>query len=155
MEGQKGDIEDVSKVSTKAAESGPEADSATHESLIVEDVPDPEEDDLDDLDDMLDEFSATEIHAQDKVPETSGPGRPTAAVNAIPGVEGISDEDFAKQLEAGMAELLGGMETSNCRHSLRLCLKSSVEQLRLERQPDEKSPLFDQNHLPRQVKRLQ
>jgi len=113
MEGQKGDIDDVSKASTKDVESGAKAHSTTNEPLIVEDVPDPEEDDLDDLDDMLDEFSATKIHAQDEVPKTSGPDRPTAAVNAIPGAEGISDKDFAKQLEAGMAELLGGMETSS------------------------------------------
>ncbi|RDW60864.1 hypothetical protein BP6252_12247 [Coleophoma cylindrospora] len=74
----------------------------------IEDVPDPDEDDLDDLDDMLDEFSATKI--EEKPPAIpSGPGRPQATVEDA---EGISDDDFAKQLQAGMADLLGELETN-------------------------------------------
>ena len=92
----------------------------------VADAPDPDEDDLDDLDgtlhcpthfktnayktaDMLDEFTP-------KLPElkapslASGPGRPQLEAAAT--TEGITDDDFAKQLQAGMADLLGELENS-------------------------------------------
>ncbi|KAK7732901.1 Peroxisome chaperone and import receptor [Botryosphaeria dothidea] len=84
----------------------------------VEDIPDPDEDDLDDLDDVLDEFSATKIddsaakppapQAQ-PAPQPSGPSRPPPPTAA--GDE-IDEDEFAKQLQAGMAELLGGLGDS-------------------------------------------
>ncbi|KAF4313828.1 Pex19 protein [Botryosphaeria dothidea] len=84
----------------------------------VEDIPDPDEDDLDDLDDVLDEFSATKIddsaakppapHAQ-PAPQPSGPSKPPPPAAA--GDE-IDEDEFAKQLQAGMAELLGGLGDS-------------------------------------------
>ncbi|KAL1865728.1 Peroxisome chaperone and import receptor [Diaporthe australafricana] len=61
----------------------------------VGDVPDPDEDDLDDLDGM---------------PSTSGPAPKEKAATAE--VDALSDDDFAKQLQAGMAELMGEMESS-------------------------------------------
>ncbi|TVY47585.1 Peroxisomal biogenesis factor 19 [Lachnellula cervina] len=73
-------------------------------------VPDPEEDDLDDLDDMLDEFTPSK---PDPAPPATT-SAPTAPSIPAPSEEiGISDEDFAKQLQAGMAELLGGLENSS------------------------------------------
>jgi peroxin-19 len=64
--------------------------------------------------DMLDEFSATKIDSNEKVPKASGPGRPSAG--DIPkdplGIEGLTDDDFAKQLQAGMADLLGEMQNN-------------------------------------------
>ncbi|OAA66615.1 peroxisomal membrane protein receptor [Niveomyces insectorum RCEF 264] len=102
-----------------------------------EDVPDPDEDDLDDLDDFLDEFSAAKIDSNAPATAQSGPGRPSAA-SAAPAVpattaaaatpgqssaaaggggdvdqeEMFSDDEFAKQLEANMADLLGEIENS-------------------------------------------
>ncbi len=62
---------------------------------------------------MLDEFSAAKP-APSKEPETaSGPGRPGGAVEDEPGLEGeLSDEEFAQQLQAGMADLLGEIENT-------------------------------------------
>lgn len=71
--------------------------------------------------DMLDDFSAVNIES--KKPETTaaGPGRPSTtsapatkekSVSAEDDV--LSDDDFAKQLQAGMAELMGEMENSVC-----------------------------------------
>lgn len=62
---------------------------------------------------MLDEFTPAKTEAKDVAPSTSGPGRPSTIVpqDAL-GPEGLSDEDFAKQLQAGMADLLGELETS-------------------------------------------
>ncbi|ERT02951.1 peroxin-19 [Sporothrix schenckii 1099-18] len=95
-----------------AAPARPEADAE------MEDVPDPDEDDLDDLDDLLDDFSAAKI-------ETKTPAAPAAAAPSIPaptlppGLEGdenleelLNDDDFAKQLQAGMADLIGEIEKS-------------------------------------------
>jgi peroxin-19 len=66
--------------------------------------------------DMLDEFSATKLDTNEEAPKASGPGRPSAAAAAadVPkdplGIEGVTDDDFAKQLQAGMADLLGEMQ---------------------------------------------
>lgn len=58
---------------------------------------------------MLDQFNLSKPEL--KAPAlASGPGRPQSEP-AQP-TEGISDEDFAKQLQAGMADLLGEMESS-------------------------------------------
>ncbi|KAH6641710.1 Pex19 protein family-domain-containing protein [Chaetomium tenue] len=70
----------------------------------VDDVPDPDEDDLDDLDDMLDDFSAAKAEPT-KAEVPPGPTKPPAAVEGL-------DEEFAKQLQAGMADLLGGLGDS-------------------------------------------
>jgi peroxin-19 len=60
---------------------------------------------------MLDEFSPSK--PEPKAPSIpSGPGRPQASAEDRLSTEGVSDEDFAKQLQAGMAELLGDLETS-------------------------------------------
>jgi peroxin-19 len=58
---------------------------------------------------MLDEFSPSPSTTKPTLP--TGPGRPSAPVPDFP-EEGLSDEDFAKQLQSGMAELLGELETS-------------------------------------------
>ncbi|KAK4033971.1 Pex19 protein family-domain-containing protein [Parachaetomium inaequale] len=75
----------------------------------VDDVPDPDEDDLDDLDEMLDDFSAVKIEAP-KPEAPPPPASPPAAAAA--GEDALSEDDFAKQLQAGMADLLGELETS-------------------------------------------
>ncbi|KAI1389590.1 Pex19-domain-containing protein [Hypoxylon trugodes] len=90
----------------------------------VEDAPDPDEDDLDDLDDMLDEFSTVNIDAQ-KPPTSSGSGipAPAAPISAptdapsntdipLEGLDDLTEEEFQKQLQAGMAELMSGLENS-------------------------------------------
>jgi len=64
--------------------------------------------------DMLDEFSATKLDTNEEAPKASGPGRPSATAADVPkdplGIEGLTDDDFAKQLQAGMADLLGEMQ---------------------------------------------
>ncbi|VUC24658.1 unnamed protein product [Clonostachys rosea] len=92
----------------------------------VEDFPDPDEDDLDDLDDMLDEFSSVKIDAKPAT-ASSNPSPPTVAPASIPKTEpapaaapvpepsveeDLSEEEFAKQLQAGMADLLGQLDSS-------------------------------------------
>jgi peroxin-19 len=61
---------------------------------------------------MLDEFSPTKPEPT----APSGPGRPPLPTTAPPRFdvvgEGLSDDDFAKQLKDGMAELMGELETS-------------------------------------------
>jgi peroxin-19 len=62
---------------------------------------------------MLDEFSTTKIEIKEESATISVPGRPAPATVADePDLEGLSDDDFAKQLQAGMADLLGGIDTS-------------------------------------------
>ncbi|KAF4125693.1 hypothetical protein GMORB2_0937 [Geosmithia morbida] len=95
------------------------------EAALEADVPDPDEDDLDDLDDMLDEFSSVKLDT--KKPSEAAPHPATAqpaqteakddhtkkAESPFAGLgEDFSDEDFAKQLQAGMADLLGEFEKS-------------------------------------------
>ncbi|KAH6627099.1 Pex19 protein family-domain-containing protein [Chaetomium sp. MPI-SDFR-AT-0129] len=88
----------------------------------LDDVPDPDEDDLDDLDDMLDDFSAVNIQAPasrvppppTNPPTAAGAGAPSDA----PTEEGaFSEEEFAKQLQAGMADLLGELDSSPDMHA--------------------------------------
>ena len=57
---------------------------------------------------MLDEFAPET--KQTTVP--SGPGRPLTSTADPIRAEGLSDDDFAKQLQAGMADLLGELDTS-------------------------------------------
>lgn len=74
------------------------------ETKQLEMAPDPDEDDLSDLDDMLDEFSATKIEeAKGSAPSTAA--KSGSQVEKI--AESKEEEEFAKQLQAGMAELLG------------------------------------------------
>ncbi|KAK7755972.1 Peroxisome chaperone and import receptor [Diatrype stigma] len=94
----------------------------------IEDAPDPDEDDLDDLDDMLEEFSSAKLNS-DGAAASPGPGIPSTttpssapnpslpATNAGPaftaeGLEDLSEEEFEKQLQAGMAELMNNLENS-------------------------------------------
>lgn len=115
METKPEDLEGLVKPPGKVVEKEAEATSTKDPApkqestapIPTEDVPDPDEDDLDDLDDMLDEF--TPLNPTADAPSTSGPGRPATAPTAE---EGLSDDDFAKQLQAGMADLLGELETS-------------------------------------------
>ncbi|KAI0433578.1 Pex19 protein family-domain-containing protein [Xylaria sp. FL1042] len=90
----------------------------------IDDAPDPDEDDLDDLDDMLDEFSTVNLSSKTDVPKTTAPTSTAPASagpvtddgaldteDSIPGLDDFS-EDFQKQLQAGMAELMGDLEGS-------------------------------------------
>ncbi|KAG9558338.1 Pex19-domain-containing protein, partial [Aureobasidium melanogenum] len=82
----------------------------------VDMAPDPDEDDLSDLDDMLDDFSAASIKDQKPAaPSTSTAQSSTTAQSnpsssSIPPQPPAEDDDFARQLQAGMAELLGGLD---------------------------------------------
>ncbi|KAK8126087.1 Pex19-domain-containing protein [Apiospora kogelbergensis] len=86
---------------------------------------DPDEDDLDDLDDMLEEFSAAKIDPQKA--GASVPGSAKTATNpktakTVPTIrtlagdvpaadlDDFSEEEFQKQLQAGMAELMGDLD---------------------------------------------
>ncbi|KAF2100540.1 Pex19 protein [Rhizodiscina lignyota] len=80
----------------------------------VDTAPDPEEDDLDELDD---EFSALKLDTKEPTPAASGPGRPPTTSGTIPSssdpATGASPEDdFARQLQDGMADLLGELNNS-------------------------------------------
>lgn len=58
---------------------------------------------------MLNEFSTVKIDAK----KTEAPQGATAAPAAgAPAEEALSEEEFAKQLQAGMADLLGELEKS-------------------------------------------
>ncbi|KAF2399125.1 Pex19-domain-containing protein [Trichodelitschia bisporula] len=82
------------------------------QAAAIEDAPDPDEDDLSDLDDVLDEFAATKLDSK-PLPTSSGPGRPPTAPSASdPLLPFPDDDEFAKQLQAGMADLLGELHTS-------------------------------------------
>ncbi|KAI4803604.1 Pex19-domain-containing protein [Aureobasidium sp. EXF-8846] len=82
-------------------------------------APDPDEDDLSDLDDMLDDFAATSV--KDSKPDApsiaTAPSSTAAATttsstahsNPVPTQPPAEDDEFARQLQAGMAELLGGL----------------------------------------------
>ncbi|KUJ12139.1 Pex19-domain-containing protein [Mollisia scopiformis] len=122
MEKKADDLEGLAETSGKIMEkeketaSKPTAEAAKSEDVApTEDIPDPDEDDLDDLDDMLDEFSPSKPEPTPPKAASgagaSGPGRPPApTTDLLP--NDISDEDFAKQFQAGMAELMGEMDTS-------------------------------------------
>lgn len=67
--------------------------------------------------DMLNDFSALKVESKKAEPETAtGPGRPAppaAAPAEEPKAEdALSDDEFAEQLQAGMADLLGEIESS-------------------------------------------
>ncbi|GAP91172.1 putative pex19-domain-containing protein [Rosellinia necatrix] len=91
----------------------------------VDDAADPDEDDLDDLDDMLEEFSAVKMNPRAEAQKPAAP-LPTASATVSPapddkaldpeddlsGLDDFSEEEFQKQLQAGMAELMGDLEGS-------------------------------------------
>lgn len=67
--------------------------------------------------DMLEEFSAAKIEST-QTDDPSGPGRPASSAGAAtaattssePNPEDmLSDDDFAKKLQAEMAEMMGGI----------------------------------------------
>jgi peroxin-19 len=91
----------------------------------VGDAPDPDEDDLDDLDDMLEEFSTVKLDTKTTVPKpatvasTASTSGSTATGDGVmntdvplPELDDFSEEEFQKQLQAGMAELMGDLEDS-------------------------------------------
>ncbi|KAI1362335.1 Pex19 protein family-domain-containing protein [Xylaria arbuscula] len=98
----------------------------------VGDAPDPDEDDLDDLDDMLEDFSTVKLNPKADISKPSAgaaaPAAPASTASAftgptavdgtsgteetLPGLDDFSEEDFQKQLQAGMAELMGDLESS-------------------------------------------
>jgi peroxin-19 len=69
---------------------------------------------------MLNEFSAVKVDSSKKPAEAPPQAEPkpesksaTPAPEAPPGLEdAFSEEEFAKQLQAGMADLLGELEKS-------------------------------------------
>ncbi|KAG4414889.1 hypothetical protein IFR04_011965 [Cadophora malorum] len=119
METKPGDLEGLAEVSSKAIQKEEEPAPVSKDPASTtaaptrkdvassEEVPDPDEDDLDDLDDMLDEFTPSK---PEPPPSSTKPTKPPTATNPI--ADGISDEDFARQLQAGMAELMGELDTS-------------------------------------------
>ncbi|KAI8629855.1 Pex19-domain-containing protein [Xylariaceae sp. FL1651] len=115
-------VGDNPKESDSATSAGPNTAVPV---IDTSDAPDPDEDDLDDLDDMLDEFSAVRLDSQTTVPKTvaASSGTSTSAGPAAPDgtlgtdassleIEDFSEEEFQKQLQAGMAELMGDLEGS-------------------------------------------
>lgn len=71
--------------------------------------------------DMLDDFSSVKLASKEPVVSAAGPGRPSTTAAPAPASKDksataeddvLSDDDFAKQLQAGMAELMGEMENS-------------------------------------------
>ncbi|CZT08705.1 hypothetical protein WAI453_006153 [Rhynchosporium graminicola] len=121
METKPGDLEGLAETTSKAIQKDSEVSTSSaskdpapvssapiqQDVATTENVPDPDEDDLDDLDDMLDEFNPSK-------PELTTASKPTSAPTgpSNPIADGISDEDFAKQLQAGMAELMGELDTN-------------------------------------------
>ncbi|KAJ4155640.1 hypothetical protein LMH87_000876 [Akanthomyces muscarius] len=106
-------------VETKVADA-PAGSTSAAPAAPVGDVPDPDEDDLDDLDDMLDEFSTVKLDAKQPADAPAAAPAAVAAPAAEVGAkaegainpEDMTEEDFAKQLQAGMANLLGELENS-------------------------------------------
>ncbi|KAG6108389.1 hypothetical protein E4U31_007735 [Claviceps sp. LM219 group G6] len=121
-------VSEESKKEDAATPMSPPATAATAAPLTMAepeppaDVPDPDEDDLDDLDDMLQDFAAVKISASTQ--ESTEPASAAAASRTAPILADaslkppatsepeISEEDFEKQLQAGMADLLGELENS-------------------------------------------
>ncbi|GAB7348077.1 hypothetical protein MBLNU459_g6107t1 [Dothideomycetes sp. NU459] len=89
------------------------ADKEAEEKRVnPETAPDPDEDDLSDLDDMLDEFSSAKI-ADEKKSSSAAAGAPAASGPPQPDSHSIptNEDDFAKQLQEGMASLLGQLDS--------------------------------------------
>ena len=67
--------------------------------------------------DMLDDFSTVKIGPKASQVSDAGPGRPSTSAQAPEASakaddDVTSDDEFAKQLQAGMAELMGEMGNS-------------------------------------------
>ncbi|KAL9083229.1 MAG: hypothetical protein Q9159_005899 [Coniocarpon cinnabarinum] len=81
----------------------------------LQEAPDPDEDDLDDLDEMLDEFSSTKI-SQPSEAATQPPSSSENAARANQGnremPDSSKDNEFQKQLEEGMAEMMRELESN-------------------------------------------
>ncbi|KAF4595101.1 Pex19 protein [Ophiocordyceps camponoti-floridani] len=93
-------------------ESSPKKDPEAQAAASLDEVPDPDEDDLDDLDDMLGEFSAVNLDSS-KAPAASSEAPPDPVPQSTQKAdEEISEDEFARQLQAGMADLLGELEKS-------------------------------------------
>ena len=106
---------------TTAAPSAPDASASA--SATVADPGDPDEDDLDDLDDMLDDFAAVNVDPKKAPSAAAAAPKPAAATSkaapTIPTLAGdvpvseldgfADDDEFQKTLQAGMAELMGGL----------------------------------------------
>jgi peroxin-19 len=93
----------------------------------ADDAADPDEDDLDDLDDMLEEFSSVKLNSKTTVPKPAAAATVLSAVSpsptppagetsqagaSVPESDEFSEEEFQKQLQAGMAELMGDLDGS-------------------------------------------
>ncbi|RDA82646.1 hypothetical protein CP532_0121 [Ophiocordyceps camponoti-leonardi (nom. inval.)] len=104
-----------------------DAEAPSNASVAVDDVPDPDEDDLDDLDDMLGEFSTVKLDSNKATAASIEAPSPKKAENEL------SEDEFAKQLQAGMADLLGELENSKlCSSSLTGSTKKPEMQTQLE-----------------------
>ncbi|KAG9239599.1 Pex19 protein family-domain-containing protein [Amylocarpus encephaloides] len=111
MEQKSGDLEgfaDTSAKILKTESAAPTTPSKPAAPAQADSFPDPEEDDLDDLDDMLDEFTPSKTEPK----TTSKPTKPPLPTTGPPSTEAVSDDELAKQLQAGMSQLLGELETS-------------------------------------------
>ncbi|KAK4680103.1 Peroxisome chaperone and import receptor [Podospora pseudoanserina] len=100
-------------ITTPAVQDGKKAVTVEDVADDDDDVPDPDEDDLDDLDDMLEEFNAVKLGPPSKPPAAApslGPERPPASGDG--GDLPLDEDEFARQLQAGMADLLGEIESS-------------------------------------------
>ncbi|KAG5940072.1 hypothetical protein E4U59_002695 [Claviceps monticola] len=122
-------VPEESKKEDAATPMSPPATAATAAPLAMAvaeppaDVPDPDEDDLDDLDDMLQDFATVKMSTSAQ--KSTGLASAVAASRTAPvaadasakspatsGEPETSEEDFEKQLQAGMADLLGELENS-------------------------------------------
>lgn len=60
---------------------------------------------------MLDEFSPSKTESKNAAPISSRPPAATAT-DEFSDINDLSEEDFAKHLQVGMADLLGGIDTN-------------------------------------------
>ncbi|KAG5993881.1 hypothetical protein E4U54_003262 [Claviceps lovelessii] len=117
--------EDASASMNAPATTAPAASIAVAEAAQPVDVPDPDEDDLDDLDDLLEDFATVKMTGSAQQPRltqstnaapSQATPRPIDASTKLPATTSdepeFSEEDFAKQLQAGMADLIGELEKS-------------------------------------------
>ncbi|KAI5301236.1 Peroxisome chaperone and import receptor [Ascosphaera pollenicola] len=103
---------DVASATAKADDQAESLKKATEKDSSDNDELEDEDDDLDELDDMLDSFVPTK---QTTGSTATAPNRPASSSKAkdsaatVLGLEdGFDEEEFIKQLEAGMAEMMSG-----------------------------------------------
>jgi peroxin-19 len=76
---------------------------------------------------MLNDFSAVRVADTTPAVTASGPGRPSAVPDTTENAEDTpSEDDFARQLQAGMANLLGEIESSVLMPALCVCSSLQV-----------------------------